>query len=43
MVIMWGAAWLNSIPGVAAGLAVILLAWGKGLLVKEKGDLPHGS
>ena len=43
MVIMWGGAWWNSIPVAAAGLAVILLAWGKGLLVKEKGDSPRAS
>jgi hypothetical protein len=41
LVIMWGGAWANSIPVAAAGLAVILLAWGKGLLVKEKGDTPR--
>ena len=43
LVIMWGGAWANSIPVAAAGLAVILLAWGKGLIVKEKGDAPRGS
>lgn len=43
MVIMWGGAWWNSIPVAAAGLAVILLAWGRGLLVKEKGDSPRAS
>ena len=43
LVVMWGGSWLNSVPVAAAGLAVILLAWGKGLLVKEKRDPPRGS
>lgn len=35
LVVMWAGAWLNSIPGAAAGLAVILFAWGKGLRMKK--------
>lgn len=34
LAVMWAGAWLNSLPGAAAGVAIILFAWGKGLLVK---------
>jgi hypothetical protein len=40
LVIMWGGAWLNNIPGAVAGLAIILLAWARGLFVKKKGEKP---
>ena len=34
--VMWGGAWLNMVLPAAAGLAIILFAWLKGLLVRKK-------
>ena len=36
LLLMWGGAWFNSILAAAAGLAVIIAAWGRGLFVKER-------
>ena len=36
LVVMWGGSWLNSIPAAAAGLAIILYGWGKGLLARKR-------
>jgi hypothetical protein len=37
LIVMWTGAWINSIPAAAAGLAIIIYGWGKGLLVKKRG------
>jgi hypothetical protein len=39
LLVMWTGAWFNSIAGVVAGLAIILSAWGRGLLVKKRGEV----
>jgi hypothetical protein len=37
LLVMWGGAWFNSILAAVAGLAIIIAAWGRGLLVKKRG------
>ncbi len=36
LVVMWGGAYFNSIPAAVVGLAIILAAWCKGLLVERR-------
>ncbi|HTY59197.1 MAG TPA: hypothetical protein VMF59_10280 [Bacteroidota bacterium] len=43
LAVMWGGAYYNSIPAAAAGLVIILGAWGKGLFVKKRREPPAGS
>jgi hypothetical protein len=38
LIVMWVGSWFNSIPGAIAGLVIILFAWGKGLLVRKRGQ-----
>jgi hypothetical protein len=37
LLLMWAGAWFNSILTTGAGLAIIIFAWGKGLLMRERG------
>ncbi len=37
LLVMWAGAWFNSILATAGGLAIIIFAWGKGLLLKKRG------
>jgi hypothetical protein len=43
LAVWWAGAYYNSILAAAAGLAIILAAWGKGLLVKKGGKEPGKS
>jgi hypothetical protein len=36
LLVMWAGAWFNSILAAAAGLAVIVAAWGRGLFAKKR-------
>jgi hypothetical protein len=38
LIVMWTGAWFQSILAAVAGLALILSAWGRGLLVKRRGE-----
>ena len=42
LVVMWAGGWYTSLPLVLAGLAVILFAWGKGLLAQKPGQSVPG-
>jgi hypothetical protein len=43
LLVMWAGGWYTSLPAVFAGLAVIVLAWVKGLFVKKRGAAPPRS
>jgi hypothetical protein len=36
LIVMWTGAWFNSILAAAAGLAIIVFGWGKGLLLRRR-------
>jgi len=38
LIVAWTGAWFNSMFFALAGLAIILYAWGKGLLVSRRGE-----
>ena len=42
LLVTWTAAWFNSLLFALAGLAIILYAWGKGLLVRRRGEKDPG-
>ena len=42
LILMWAGAWFNSILAAAAGLAIIIFGWGKGLLVRKRGRTGPG-